>query len=64
VSRGLFVGSGADPASGLIAALEQHRQQMDSRIQCLTRNRDAISRYLEATRHRRSTQGRDAGLET
>ncbi|HWM02807.1 MAG TPA: MerR family transcriptional regulator [Actinophytocola sp.] len=34
----------------LISDLERHREQMDSRIQCLVRNRDAISTYLAAVR--------------
>ena len=38
----------ADPT--LLADLERHRAQMDSKIQCLTRNRDAISAYLAAVR--------------
>jgi DNA-binding transcriptional MerR regulator len=38
----------SDPAPAVIAALEQHRQMIDARIQCLSRNRDAISRYLRA----------------
>jgi DNA-binding transcriptional MerR regulator len=38
----------ADPA--LIADLEGYRAQMDSKIQCLTRNRDAIGAYLDAVR--------------
>lgn len=38
----------ADPA--LIADLERYRAQMDSKIQCLVRNRDAISAYLAAVR--------------
>ncbi|MCM0673345.1 MerR family transcriptional regulator [Micromonospora phytophila] len=36
----------------LIATLEREREQMDSRIRCLTRNRDAISAYLDAVRRR------------
>jgi DNA-binding transcriptional MerR regulator len=48
-----------DPAPGIIAALERHHQQIDARIQCLARNRDAISRYLDATRARAT--GRSAG---
>lgn len=40
----------ADATPDLIAALEHHRDQMDARIRCLTRNRDAITRYLEAVR--------------
>lgn len=38
------------PATELIDALEHHRQQLDARIQCITRNRDAITRYLNAIR--------------
>lgn len=34
----------------LIATLERERDQMDARISCLTRNRDAISDYLDAAR--------------
>jgi DNA-binding transcriptional MerR regulator len=40
----------ADPTPELIATLEDKREQMGSRIQCLTRNRDAISAYLDAIR--------------
>jgi DNA-binding transcriptional MerR regulator len=42
----------SDPAPGLITALERHHQAIDARIQCLSRNRDAISRYLQAIRAR------------
>ncbi|MGI5227584.1 MerR family transcriptional regulator [Actinoallomurus sp. CA-142502] len=42
----------ADP--DLIAALEHQREQMDDKIACLTRNRDAISAYLDAVRRRTS----------
>jgi DNA-binding transcriptional MerR regulator len=38
----------ADATPELIAALECHRAQMDTRIRCLSRNRDAISGYLAA----------------
>jgi DNA-binding transcriptional MerR regulator len=38
------------PATELIDALEHHRQQLDARIQCITRNRDAITRYLNTIR--------------
>jgi DNA-binding transcriptional MerR regulator len=34
----------------LIDALEHHRDQLDARIQCITRNRDAITRYLSTIR--------------
>jgi DNA-binding transcriptional MerR regulator len=37
-----------NPSPDLIAALEHRRDQMDARIQCLARNRDAIIRYLAA----------------
>jgi hypothetical protein len=36
----------------LIATLEREREQMDARIRCLTRNRDAISAYLDTVRRR------------
>ena len=39
-----------DATPELIATLKREREQMDSRIRCLTRNRDAISAYLEAVR--------------
>jgi hypothetical protein len=39
---------GATPE--LIAELETYRDQMDARIRCLARNRDAIAAYLEAVR--------------
>lgn len=38
------------PATELIDALEHHREQLDARIQCITRNRDAIIRYLDTVR--------------
>jgi hypothetical protein len=38
------------PLGLIIAALEQHHRLIDARIQCLSRNRDAISRYLRAIR--------------
>jgi DNA-binding transcriptional MerR regulator len=41
-----------DATSDLIASLERERDQMDSRIACLVRNRDAISGYLDAVRQR------------
>lgn len=34
----------------IIETLERQRDQMDSRIECLTRNRDAINNYLNAVR--------------
>jgi DNA-binding transcriptional MerR regulator len=44
-----------DATSDLIASLERERDQMDSRIACLVRNRDAISGYLDAVRQRPAT---------
>jgi DNA-binding transcriptional MerR regulator len=44
-----------DAAPELIATLERQRDQMDARIRCLSRNRDAISAYLDAVRPRRDT---------
>jgi hypothetical protein len=43
-----------DATPELIAALDRHREQMDARIRCLSRNRDAISAYLDAVRDRRT----------
>jgi DNA-binding transcriptional MerR regulator len=40
----------SDATPELIAALEQHREQMDARVRCLARNRDAITAYLDAVR--------------
>lgn len=40
----------ADATPDLIADLERYRAQMDAKIQCLVRNRDAISTYLAAVR--------------
>lgn len=37
----------ADAAPELIANLEQHRDQIESRIRCLAKNRDAINGYLD-----------------
>ncbi|WP_028934112.1 MerR family transcriptional regulator [Pseudonocardia spinosispora] len=37
-----------DATPELIADLEHERDQMTARISCLTRNRDAINRYLDA----------------
>lgn len=41
-----------DATPELIEALERQREQMDSRIRCLAKNRDAISAYLDAVRGR------------
>lgn len=45
-----------DATDDLIETLEQKRDQMSGKINCLTRNRDAIEGYLEAIRHRRTMQ--------
>lgn len=39
-----------DATPELIATLDREREQMDSRIRCLTKNRDAITAYLEEVR--------------
>jgi DNA-binding transcriptional MerR regulator len=41
-----------DATPELIDALERQREQMDTRIRCLAKNRDAISAYLDAVRDR------------
>ena len=38
------------PAAEVIHALEHHREQLDARIRCIARNRDAITGYLNAIR--------------
>jgi DNA-binding transcriptional MerR regulator len=40
----------------LIATLERERDQMDAKISCLSRNRDAISAYLDAARRAPATR--------
>jgi DNA-binding transcriptional MerR regulator len=52
-----------DATPELIASLERQREQMDTRIRCLTRNRDAISAYLDAARSRTAT-ARFGGRQT
>lgn len=41
----------ADATPEMMATLEREREQLDRRIRCLTRNRDAITSYLEALRN-------------
>ena len=41
----------ADATPDMMATLERERAQVDRRIRCLTRNRDAITSYLEALRN-------------
>ena len=40
----------SDATPEMIATLEHERDRMDARIQCLARNRDAITAYLDAVR--------------
>jgi DNA-binding transcriptional MerR regulator len=42
-----------DATPELVADLERHRDQLDTKIQCLARNRDAIDAYLTAVRRSR-----------
>ncbi|MCG3043861.1 MerR family transcriptional regulator [Streptomyces sp. S1A] len=39
-----------DATPEMLATLEEERDRMTARIRCLTRNRDAITEYLEAVR--------------
>jgi DNA-binding transcriptional MerR regulator len=39
-----------DATPEMIATLERQRDRMTERINCLTRNRDAVSEYLDAVR--------------
>ncbi|MET9498459.1 MerR family transcriptional regulator [Streptomyces sp. NPDC006552] len=52
-----IVVSGPDPE--LRALLERERDRMTKRIGCLTRNRDALSRYIEALGR---AEGRPSGV--
>jgi DNA-binding transcriptional MerR regulator len=40
----------SDATPEMITTLEHERAQLDARIRCLTKNRDAITSYLEALR--------------
>jgi DNA-binding transcriptional MerR regulator len=54
----------ADATPEMIATLEREHEQMDRRIRCLTRNRDAIAGYLAALRNRTADgAGGRQGLE-
>ncbi len=46
-----------DVTPEMVSTLEQEREHLDSRIRCLTRNRDAIAAYLDALRARDSSAG-------
>lgn len=37
-----------DATPEMIAALEEQRDRMSERVECLTRNRDAVAEYLDA----------------
>ncbi|MFI9812946.1 MerR family transcriptional regulator [Saccharothrix variisporea] len=39
-----------DATPEMLATLEQERDRMSARVACLTRNRDAISEYLDAVK--------------
>lgn len=39
-----------DATPEMIATLEEQRNRMSERVECLTRNRDAIAEYLDAVR--------------
>jgi DNA-binding transcriptional MerR regulator len=41
-----------DVTPELLATLENERDSMTHRVECLTRNRDAIERYLDAVQHK------------
>ncbi|MGW7276149.1 MerR family transcriptional regulator [Streptomyces sp. NPDC054864] len=45
----------SDATPEMIATLETELDQMDQRIDCLTRNRDAVAEYLESVRNYRSS---------
>ncbi|WP_331764020.1 MerR family transcriptional regulator [Streptomyces anthocyanicus] len=44
----------------MIATLEAELHQMNQRIECLARNRDAVAEYLESVRGHRDKRGCDA----
>ncbi|GAA5065584.1 DNA-binding transcriptional MerR regulator [Thermocatellispora tengchongensis] len=50
-----------DATPETVALLEQERRRMDARIACLTRNRDAITAYLDAVHAARSQDPPPAG---
>jgi DNA-binding transcriptional MerR regulator len=54
-----------DATPEMLATLEEERDRMTTRIRCLTRNRDAITEYLEAVRAgaRAGTAPRPAAAE-
>lgn len=46
----------------LVATLEHEREQIDRRIRCLTRNRDAITSYIQAVRGAAPANGAVSGV--
>lgn len=46
----------ADATPEMLSTLELERDRMTRRIEYLTRNRDAVSEYLEAVRHNHSRE--------
>ncbi|MFG2833039.1 MerR family transcriptional regulator [Streptomyces sp. NPDC048434] len=44
-----------DATPEMIATLETELEQLNQRIECLTRNRDAVAEYLESVRDYRSS---------
>lgn len=52
-----------DVAPATVALLEEERARMDSRIACLTKNRDAISSYLDAVTAAGERGARASGVE-
>ena len=53
-----------DATPELIADLERERERIDQRVRCMTRNRDAITSYLEALRDRTSGDDESPGAGT
>ena len=49
-----------DATPEMIATLEHERDRMTERVQCLTRNRDAIAEYLDAVRGYESDESEPA----
>jgi len=43
----------SEVSAEVLASLERERDQMESRLRCLTESRDAITAYLEVARSRR-----------
>lgn len=48
----------SDATPDLIETLERERARMDARIECLTRNRDRLSAYLQDVRRQAATAER------